>query len=227
MTFYIEDELAFPPVHMANKDGLLCFGGDLKPERLILAYSNGIFPWADDPVLWFSPASRMVIDIQSWAPSKSLKRFLKKNSFEITVDTNFEKVIRACSATRDSTWISEDFIGNYCELHRMGLAHSFEVHQDGELVGGLYGISLGDAFFGESMFHTVSNASKVAFSQLIYFMRFHKLTLLDCQVNNEHLVSLGGYDISRKEYIKRLKNTLKSENRTGNWQSLFKDYLEG
>jgi leucyl/phenylalanyl-tRNA--protein transferase len=226
MIYYIEDELSFPPVDMANEDGLLCFGGDLKPERLILAYSSGIFPWADNPVLWFSPENRMIIDLDNWRPSKSLKRILKKKDFEITVDTDFIEVVKACADTRDTTWISEEFIENYTELHKQGLAHSFEVRQDGELVGGLYGLSLGNAFFGESMFHRASNASKVAFSHLIQFMRYYKMDLLDCQINNPHLVSLGGIDISREEYIKQLDESLKNENKKGNWKNLLQEYLE-
>jgi leucyl/phenylalanyl-tRNA---protein transferase len=225
MIFYIEDELEFPPVDLANEDGLLCFGGDLKPERLILAYSNGIFPWADDPVLWFSPDPRMIIDLKNWKPSKSLKRTLKKNEFEIKVDCEFEQVMRACADTRDSTWISEDFLNNYLELHNQGFAHSFEVWKDNQLVGGLYGISLGNAFFGESMFHRTTDASKVAFSHLIYFMKFHKFELLDCQISNPHLISLGGIDVSRDEYISQLKKALKKETKKGEWQFLLDEYL--
>ncbi len=226
MIFYIEDELAFPPVDLANEDGLLCFGGDLKSERLILAYSSGIFPWADDPVLWFSPDPRMIIDLENWKPSKSLKRTLKKNEFEIKVDCEFEQVMRACADTRDSTWISEEFIRNYKKLHEDGLAHSFEVWQNNQLVGGLYGLSLGKAFFGESMFHKISNASKVAFSHLIYFMKFHNFELLDCQISNQHLISLGGIDISRDEYMSQLNKALKKETEKGNWQPKLEVYLK-
>lgn len=226
MIFYIEDQLIFPPVDLANEDGLLCFGGDLKPERLILAYKSGIFPWADDPVLWFSPDPRMIIDLENWRPSKSLKRTFNKDIFTLKIDTDFNAVMEKCADTRESTWISDDFIESYCKLHEMGLAHSFEIYQNELLVGGLYGLSIGSAFFGESMFHTVTDASKIAFMHLILFLRHCKFTLLDCQINNPHLLRLGGIDISREHYMSQLKNALKDETKSGNWgKQLLKDYL--
>ena len=221
MIFYIEDELIFPPVELANEDGLLCFGGDLSPERLILAYKSGIFPWADDPVLWFSPDPRMVIDIDTWKASKSLNRTFKKGLFELRIDHSFETVMEQCADTRESTWISDDFINSYCQLHEKGLAHSFEVYQDNKLVGGLYGLSIGSAFFGESMFHTVTDASKITFMHLILFLRHYGFTMLDCQISNPHLVRLGGIDISRKKYLSRLNKALKNETKEGNWGDLF------
>jgi len=224
MIYFIEDELVFPPVEAANDDGLLCFGGDLSIERLILAYSSGIFPWADEPVLWYTPDPRMIIDLESWRPSKSLKRSLKKDLFKLSADCHFDKVIEACAHSREETWISKEFIHSYQNLHTMGLAHSFEVHLDGELVGGLYGISLGSAFFGESMFHYKTDASKVAFSHLIYFLREKGFTLLDCQLNNSHLVSLGGIDISRDNYMTRLKKALKNKTTQGNWKVAVEEY---
>ena len=226
MIFYIEDELVFPPVKLANEDGLLCFGGDLKPERLILAYQSGIFPWADEPVLWFSPDPRMIINLETWKPSKSLRRTLKKGLFEVTVDQSFEEVMRSCATTRETTWISEEFVENYVKLHEMGLAHSFEVRQDGNLVGGLYGLSLGSAFFGESMFHKVTDASKVTFSYLIKFLHHYNFQLLDCQISNPHLVSLGGIDIARDDYIVVLEEALKGETIQENWQGHLKVFLE-
>lgn len=227
MIFYIEEELIFPPVDLANEDGLLCFGGDLSPERLLLAYKSGIFPWADDPVLWFSPDPRMVIDIENWKPSKSLLRTFKKNIFELRIDHDFNRVMELCADTRESTWISEDFINSYCKIHEMGMAHSFEVYQNNNLVGGLYGLSLGKAFFGESMFHTVTDASKITFMNLILFLRHNNFTLLDCQINNPHLVRLGGVDITRKKYMSELKKALKKETMEGNWgEKYLNDYLE-
>ena len=227
MIFYIEDELIFPPVDLANEDGLLCFGGDLSPNRVLLAYKSGIFPWADDPVLWFSPDPRMIIDLDSWKASKSLLRTFKKNLFEIRVDYDFDVVMEKCADTRDSTWISDDFIESYCDIHKMGLAHSFEVYQENNLVGGLYGISIGSAFFGESMFHSVTDASKIAFMHLIKFLKHHKFTMLDCQINNPHLVRLGGTDISRKQYMKNLSKALKNETKKENWgEELLGDYLK-
>jgi leucyl/phenylalanyl-tRNA--protein transferase len=226
MIFYIEDELAFPPVNLANDDGLLCFGGDLKPERLILAYSSGIFPWADEPVLWFSPDPRMIIDLDNWKPSKSLRRTLRNNTFSISADKHFEEVMENCASTRETTWISDEFIENYSELHKMGLAHSLEISVDGELAGGLYGLSLGKAFLGESMFHKVTDASKVAFSHLIYFMRYYNFSLLDCQISNPHLTSLGGIDVSRDDYLKKLDKALEGETVKGNWGEMLGDYLK-
>ncbi|MCM8534497.1 MAG: leucyl/phenylalanyl-tRNA--protein transferase [Lentisphaeraceae bacterium] len=226
MIFYLEDGTPFPPVNLANPDGLLCFGGELSTERLIEAYSSGIFPWADDPVLWFTPDPRMVIELEDWKPSKSLKRTFNKGLFTLTVDQHFKTVMTKCAVTRESTWISDIFLENYSKLHEMGIAHSFEVHYEGTLVGGLYGISLGSAFFGESMFHEKTDASKVAFMHLIKFLQFHKFTLLDCQINNSHLVRLGGIDISRPEYIKRLNCALESETRKTKWQGLAEDYLK-
>lgn len=226
MIFYIDNELAFPPVELANDDGLLCFGGDLSPERLILAYKSGIFPWADDPILWFSPDPRMIIDLKNWQPSKSLLRTFKKGTFQLKIDHNFNQVIEMCASTRESTWISEEFIYSYCKIHKMGLAHSFEVYRDNELVGGLYGLSLGDAFCGESMFHKVTDASKIAFMHLVLFLRHHKFSLLDCQVSNPHLVRLGGIDITRQKYIQALKKSLQKDTRSGNWGGpMLKSYL--
>ncbi|MCM8533338.1 MAG: leucyl/phenylalanyl-tRNA--protein transferase [Lentisphaeraceae bacterium] len=226
MIFFLEDGTPFPPVDFANPDGLLCFGSDLSTERLIDAYSSGIFPWADDPVLWFTPDPRMVIELENWKPSKSLKRTFNKGSFSLTVDQHFETVMTKCADTRESTWISEIFLTNYSQLHEMGIAHSFEVHFEGKLVGGLYGLSLGSAFFGESMFHEKTDASKVAFMHLIKFLQFHNFTLLDCQINNSHLVRLGGVDISRKEYMKRLGAALENDAKKEKWQGLAEDYLK-
>ncbi|MCH2206697.1 MAG: leucyl/phenylalanyl-tRNA--protein transferase [Lentisphaerales bacterium] len=227
MIFYLEEATPFPPVELSNEDGLLCFGGDLSPDRLIQAYSQGIFPWADDPVLWFSPDPRMIIDLNSWKPSKSLKRTFKKAHFTLSVDQHFTTVMDKCAKIRESTWISEEFHKNYNELHNMGLAHSFEVSLDNKLVGGLYGISLGSAFFGESMFHEATDASKIAFMHLIQFLKHHDFTLLDCQISNDHLIRMGGVDITRKEYIAALNNALERKANQGNWHKLCEDYLEG
>lgn len=224
--FYIDDEHIFPPVQFADKEGLLCFGGDLDPDRLILAYRSGIFPWSDDPVLWFSPNPRMIIDLHTWKPQKSLQRTLKKNKFVLKIDTCFQTVMEHCATVRDSTWISQDFIESYCELHRRGIAHSFEIFENENLVGGLYGLSMGSAFFGESMFHHVTDASKVAFSHLIFFLRQHNFTLLDCQAKNSHLVSLGAIAIKRTLYMKLLHNAIEDKTLTGSWQSFGSTYFE-
>lgn len=227
MIFYIEDDSPFPPVELANEDGLLCFGGDLSPKRLLQAYSQGIFPWADDPVLWFTPDPRMIIDLQTWVPSKSLKRTFNKGHFTLSIDQHFDQVMDKCANVRESTWITEEFHKNYRKLHEMGYAHSFEVSLEGKLVGGLYGISLGNAFFGESMFHEVTDASKITFMYLIKFLRFHNFSLLDCQISNDHLIRMGGIDISRKEYISLLDKALLQETHQGKWQDLCEKFLAG
>ena len=225
MIFCIEDDSPFPPVELANKDGLLCFGGDLSPVRLLQAYSQGIFPWADDPVLWFSPDPRMVIELDIWKPSKSLKRTFKKGNFVLSVDRNFSLVMDKCANIRESTWITEEFHRNYRKLHEMGFAHSFEISIDDKLVGGLYGISLGSAFFGESMFHEVTDASKITFMYLIKFLRYYDFSLLDCQISNNHLIRMGGIDISRKAYISRLNKALEQDTHKGNWQEMCEKFL--
>ncbi len=227
MIFGLDEEIIFPPANLANEDGLICIGGDLKPERVLLAYRSGIFPWADDPILWFAPKKRMIIDLNNWQPSKSLMRTFKKKIFDLKIDTNFRSVMEWCADTRDSTWISEDFIDNYTEIHQMGLAHSFEIYQNDELVGGLYGISIGSAFFGESMFHLVTDASKIAFTHLVFFLRHHHFTLLDCQVKNTHLIRMGGIEISQKKYMAQLEEALENKTIQENWrESLLPQYLK-
>ena len=219
MVFLLDDELGFPAVEFAENDGLLAIGGDLSEARLLDAYSSGIFPWDDEPLLWFSPDPRMVLDLGAYKPSKSLYRKIKKNIFEIRFDSAFEQVIENCSSARSETWISNGFKEAYTKLHQKGYAHSVECWQEGRLVGGLYGLSLGSAFFGESMFHLVSDASKVAFYHLVQQLQAWDFTLLDCQVNNDHLLSLGAEDIPREAYLLQLKLALKNETHLGSWSS--------
>ena len=221
MIFALDDELIFPPVHLANPDGLLCVGRDLSIERLKLAYSSGLFPWMDDPLLWYSPDPRMIVDLETYKPSKTLLRRLKSQKFKITCDLAFSQVISKCSSTREETWITHDFIAAYTELHQEGIAHSFECWLDDKLVGGLYGLSLGSAFFGESMFHTETDASKVAFSYMAFQIKKWGFTLLDCQVPNPHLVSLGCSELSREAYLQRLNKALNDSPKTGKWQANF------
>lgn len=218
MIFALEEEISFPPVHLANPDGLLCVGGDLSLERLKLAYSSGLFPWMDDPLLWYSPDPRMILDLENYKPSKSLQRTLKSKKFEISCDTYFRQVMEACADTREDTWISDQFLDAYSALHEEGLAHSFECWLDDELVGGLYGISLGTAFFGESMFHTVTDASKVAFASMAFQIKNWGFTLLDCQVPNSHLKSLGCSELSREQYLETLKKALKNPSKKEKWR---------
>ncbi|MDA0790575.1 MAG: leucyl/phenylalanyl-tRNA--protein transferase [Proteobacteria bacterium] len=201
------DSLAFPPLHHAlrNPDGLLAAGGDLSVERLEQAYAHGIFPWYEDgqPILWWSPDPRYVIFPGSFRISRSLRKELRQNRFEVTLDTDFEGVIRACSRPRanaDGTWITEDMIRAYVALHHAGLAHSVECYRDGRLAGGLYGVGMGRLFFGESMFHSQTNASKVAFSFLVRMLAASGCPLIDCQVGNPHLESLGAEPITRQDF---------------------------
>jgi leucyl/phenylalanyl-tRNA---protein transferase len=217
MVFLLDEQLSFPAVEFAESDGLLAVGGDLSEKRLLEAYRSGIFPWDDEPLLWFSPDPRMVLDLEAYKPSKSLYRKIKKNTFEIRFDSAFEQVIENCSSARSETWISNGFKEAYTKLHQKGYAHSVECWQEGRLVGGLYGLSLGSAFFGESMFHLVSDASKVAFYHLVQQLRSWNFSLLDCQVNNSHLLSLGAEDIPREAYLLQLKLALKNETRLGAW----------
>ncbi|MCX6279814.1 MAG: leucyl/phenylalanyl-tRNA--protein transferase [Bacteroidetes bacterium] len=215
MTVYLlHKEPLFPPVEDAEPDGLIAIGGDLSVERIILAYSQGIFPWfmEEGDVYWYSPDPRMVLFPEKFHKSESLDRILKSGKFSVRIDSGFEDVIRACASTKRAdeagTWINESFTEAYHELYRRGLAHSVETYYGNELVGGLYGVSLGAAFFGESMFFKMPNASKVAFAALVEFCLHHGLTFIDCQVETSHLRSLGASTVSRTEYLKLLEKAL-------------------
>ncbi len=218
-----DDDCFFPPADRASDEGLLAFGGDLSPQRLIVAYANGIFPWynEDEPLLWWSLDPRLVIRPGEMRVSKSLKRTIKSGKFEVRIDTNFREIMLHCAETprkeQEGTWIQDEMVDAYCELHKLGIAHSFESYQDGELVGGLYGVSIGKAFFGESMFHTVADASKVAFYHLHQFLQEHGFKLIDCQQETEHLKSLGAYAVSRKDFLDELKTLTVEPSLVGNW----------
>ncbi len=209
--FFLTKDLFFPPVHQAEEDGILAFGGDLSAERLILAYKSGIFPWfeADDPILWWSPNPRMVLFPDEFMVSKSMRNIIKKNIFQVTFNKNFRDVISNCQKIKrdgqNGTWISNEMIEAYCNLNEMGIAKSVEVWQNNSLVGGLYGIDLGDIFCGESMFSKVSNASKMAFIALVTDLKCKNYKLLDCQVYNSHLESLGCREIPRADFMEILK----------------------
>lgn len=206
----LTDQLFFPPINSANADGILALGGDLLPERLILAYKSGIFPWynAGEPIVWWSPNPRMVLFLDELVVSKSMRNTINKNVFEITFNQDFRAVISHCQKIkRDGqrgTWITNDMIEAYCKLNEMGVAKSVEVWKNNELVGGLYGIDLGNIFCGESMFSKVSNASKIAFIALVNQLKTDNYLLLDCQVYNEHLESLGCREIERDAFLKIL-----------------------
>jgi len=198
-----EQELVFPDPSLAEPDGLLAIGGDLSRKRLILAYQHGIFPWFSegDPICWFSPHERCVIYPDQVKVSKSMKKVLKDQLFTVTIDTAFEEVIACCAQTprrdQDGTWITTAMQDAYIDLHQSGWAHSVEVWYDDQLVGGLYGMHVNNVFCGESMFSLMSNASKTA---LIWLCRTNKFSLIDCQVPNDHLLSLGAEMISREAY---------------------------
>ena len=209
--YFLTKELFFPPVEEANYEGVLAVGGDLSVERLMLAYTNGIFPWfdADDPILWWAPPERMVVNPMDYKVSKSMRNILNRNSFEVTMNQDFAAVISNCQTIerkeQQGTWISAEIIKSYTQLHQLGKVISFEVWQNNELVGGLYGVDLGHVFCGESMFSKVPNASKVAFVKLIEYLKVHNYKLLDCQVHNDHLEKLGAFEISRDLFMKILK----------------------
>ncbi|WP_343701585.1 leucyl/phenylalanyl-tRNA--protein transferase [Chitinophaga sp.] len=204
--FYIpEDELIFPPLSGAEPDGLLAIGGDLSTERLLLAYRSGIFPWySRKPILWWAPDPRFVLFPKELRVSHSMRQVLRKGHFQISVNTDFEGVISQCRTIprsgQDGTWITRDMLEAYLRLHKAGYALSVECRQEGELVGGLYGVRLGRCFFGESMFSSVSNASKAAFITFVEQYRT-ELEIIDCQVHTHHLASLGARFISRVSFV--------------------------
>jgi leucyl/phenylalanyl-tRNA--protein transferase len=210
--YYLTATLLFPPVSLTNSSGILALGGDLSPERLELAYKSGIFPWFEDgePITWWSPNPRMVLFLDELIVSKSMRNILNRNSFKVTFNQNFRDVISNCQNIKrdgqNGTWITNDMIEAYCKLNELGSAKSVEVWQNDELVGGLYGVDLGNVFCGESMFSTVSNASKVAFIALVNELKAANYKLLDCQVYNPHLESLGCREIERTDFMEILKS---------------------
>ncbi|MFZ6759177.1 leucyl/phenylalanyl-tRNA--protein transferase [Undibacterium sp. Ji50W] len=207
-----------PSTALTEKDGaagLLAAGADLSASRLLYAYRNGIFPWFSEgqPILWWSTDPRMVLQVQDFKVSASLKKRLRQISkddrWQLRFDTAFEQVMRACAAPRkdrEGTWISEDIVAGYCDLHKAGYAHSAEVWLDGELVGGAYGVCIGRMFYGESMFARVTDASKIALSHLVFFLREHDVKMIDCQQETGHLASLGAKPIARSEFLRRLEH---------------------
>ena len=221
--YRLTDEIIFPPPQLADKTGLLAIGGDLCEERLLLAYSLGIFPWysEDEPILWWSPDPRLVLYSDEIKVSKSLEKVIKKGVFDVTFDAAFEQVINLCAGTgrrgNEGTWIVRDMIDAYCRLHENGYAHSVEAWKDGILAGGLYGVSLGRCFFGESMFTIESNASKVAFACLVKYLAEKSFDLIDCQVSTGHLKRFGAREIPRSLFLKQLKKSLALPTLKGKW----------
>jgi len=208
----LRSEIVFPPLELAlrSPNGLLAAGGDLSAERLLAAYRRGIFPWfsAGEPILWWSPDPRMVLFPEEFKISNSLRKTLRNARYEVRADTSFEQVMRACAAPRqgaNGTWIHEEMIAAYCELHRRGYAHSVETWIDGELAGGLYGMALGRMFYGESMFSRRTDASKIALAHLSAQLEKWDFGIIDCQMKTSHLASLGAREIPRDEFITRLR----------------------
>ena len=205
----LTDKIEFPSVETANQYGMVAVGGDLSPERLLLAYKSGIFPWysEDEPIVWYSPNPRMVLFPEKLKVSKSMRQLLKKDVFKVTFNQAFQEVISNCKTVNRSaqgetgTWITDEMKEAYIKLHELGIAKSIEVWKDDVLVGGLYGLEINDIFCGESMFSYVSNASKIAFVHLI---KNHNYKLIDCQVYNPHLESLGAEEISRSKFLRVL-----------------------
>jgi leucyl/phenylalanyl-tRNA--protein transferase len=209
--YLLPKEIIFPPVHLADENGILAIGGDLSVERLQLAYKSGIFPWYNEgePIIWYSPKERMVLFPNELKISKSMRQLIKKDEFKITFNQNFAEVILNCKNIyregQGGTWITDEMQEAYLKLHKLGFAKSVEVWLEDELVGGLYGIDLGHVFCGESMFSKVSNTSKLAFIYLVQKLEKENYKLLDCQVYNNHLDSLGAREISRVDFLEYLK----------------------
>jgi leucyl/phenylalanyl-tRNA--protein transferase len=222
--YQLTDKLVFPPAALAGEDGLLAIGGDLSPERLLLAYSNGIFPWfsAGDPILWWFPSPRFVIFPDEFKIPKRLSRLMRREPFSVTLDKAFHQVITLC-ATLDErqekgTWITRDMITAYTLLHDMGYAHSVECWQGHELAGGFYGISLGGVFFGESMFSRQANSSKIALVSLVRKLLEWDFDLIDCQVKTTHLMQFGAREIPGPEFQKLLAKSMSRPTLRGKWQ---------
>lgn len=222
--FQLTDKLIFPRPELAEEDGLLAVGGDLSEQRLLLAYSLGIFPWYSEeyPILWWSTNPRLILLPEELTVSRSLRQVLRRSVFTVTLDRAFEDVIGNCASAgrkgQPGTWITDEMKEAYLRLHRLGYAHSVESWREGQLVGGLYGVSLGGVFFGESMFALKSNASKAAFATLVRRLGEWGFTLIDCQVKTGHLMSFGAREISRDEFMQRLKEGLKLPTRKGMWE---------
>jgi leucyl/phenylalanyl-tRNA--protein transferase len=218
-----EDTSVFPDPHTASSEGLLAWGGDLTPQRLLHAYAQGIFPWFndDDPILWWSPDPRLVLYPQDFKISKSFRRVLRNGEYEVRFDHDFVATIRACGQIprpgQQGTWLHPEMQEAYIELHRRGFAHSIETYMEGELVGGLYGIAMGKVFFGESMFARRPNASKIALAALRGVLGAKSYDFIDCQVETEHLVRLGAVTIPRDHFLGTLANALAKPGDIGLW----------
>jgi leucyl/phenylalanyl-tRNA--protein transferase len=223
---------SFPNPKNASDEGLLAYGGGLEPNRILTAYRNGIFPWYNegDPILWWSPNPRLILYPNEFKVSKSFRKILKNKKYIVKFDHNFEEVILICAKIREfkeGTWLIKEMRDAYTNLHYMGYAHSVEVYEDNKLIGGLYGIALGSAFFGESMFSIKSNGSKIALKALCDIAKENKINFIDCQVPTKHLQSLGAKLIDRDIFLEELKNSLQSSSAIDSWKELTWEYKDG
>jgi leucyl/phenylalanyl-tRNA--protein transferase len=223
---WLDRQTPFPPLDRALKEpnGLLAVGGDLSPMRLLDAYRHGIFPWfaAGDPILWWSPDPRMVLFPEELKVSRSLAKTLRNRRYEVRFDHDFDTVIRSCAAPREGqpeTWITPEMRAAYLRLHMLGYAHSVETWMEGELAGGLYGVAVGAAFFGESMFTRVRDASKIALVHLVEHLRDADFGMVDCQMRTQHLSSLGAREIPRAEFARRLEDLVDYDRAPGSWRT--------
>ncbi len=224
---WLESAETFPPLGLALREpnGLLCAGGDLTPQRLVLAYLNGIFPWYSpgEPILWWSPDPRMVLFPAEFRTSRSLRKTLRNGNYSVRLDTRFKAVIQACARTprkdQPGTWITAEIQAAYTRLHELGYAHSVETWIDETLVGGLYGIAIGKMFYGESMFAHTTDASKIAIAHLVRYLGDRGFGMIDCQMNTHHLASLGAREIPRDDFIDRLRKLTTTPPLCGHWQA--------
>ena len=223
--FILSQDATFPSARLANPDGILAIGGDLSQKRLLSAYSQGIFPWytEGEPIIWWSPDPRTVLFPEQLHVSRSMRRILNRNPFSIKINHNFTEVIRLCQSVdrknEQGTWITKEMINAYIGLHQAGYAHSIEVYQRKELVGGFYGIALGRCFFGESMFHIQPNASKYGFIKFVQQILKEGFLFIDCQISSHHLRSLGAHDIPRERYLILLKEGVKKKPVKWDWKN--------
>lgn len=221
--YRLDDRLVFPPVHLAE-DGLLAVGGDLRPERLLVAYTHGVFPWYAEnlPILWHSPDPRMMMTTRDLVVQRSLRKAIRRQPYELKMDTAFTQVLEACASVprpgQSGTWLLPEMVDAYTKLHELGFAHSIEAWEGPTLVGGLYGVSLGAAFFGESMFARAEDASKIAFVACVRQLAAWHIGLIDCQVHTEHLARFGAYEVPRVRYLELLKIALDEPTRRGRWR---------
>jgi len=224
--YHLIEEPYFPHPSVAERDGLLAFGGSLSPEWLLAAYAEGIFPWYSEgqPILWWSPDPRMVLFPEKFKRHKNLRRLVEQKKFEVRFDHDFSSVIELCSRVprkgQTDTWITDDMKDAYKELHRLGYCHSVETYYNDELVGGLYGVSLGGTFFGESMFHLVTDASKVALWHLVDFCLLHQFDMIDVQQETSHLKSMGAIPLPRNDFLALLEKSMEKPTQKGKWSSV-------